>query len=80
MAKDYYEILGVPKDASQSDIKNAFRQQARKLHPDVNKAPDAEERFNRAVKKPAPVHFRTCKEAVELVLASVDEWSKLMIE
>ncbi|MCQ2958197.1 MAG: molecular chaperone DnaJ [Candidatus Gastranaerophilales bacterium] len=45
MAKDYYEILGVPKDASQSDIKNAFRQQARKLHPDVNKAPDAEERF-----------------------------------
>ena len=45
MAKDYYEILGVSKDASQDDIKNAFRQQARKLHPDVNKAPDAEERF-----------------------------------
>lgn len=45
MTRDYYEILGVDKNASQSDIKNAFRQQARKLHPDVNKAPDAEEKF-----------------------------------
>ena len=40
----------------------------------------AEERFNSTVKKSAPVHFRTCKETVELVLASVDEWSKLMME
>lgn len=43
--KDYYEILGVPKDASAEDINKAFRTLARKLHPDVNKAPDAEERF-----------------------------------
>ncbi len=43
--KDYYDILGVPKDASTDDIKRAFRNKARTMHPDVNKAPDAEERF-----------------------------------
>lgn len=43
--KDYYAILGVPKDASAKDIQKAFQQKARKLHPDINKAPDAEERF-----------------------------------
>ncbi|RRF90339.1 MAG: molecular chaperone DnaJ [Coriobacteriaceae bacterium] len=43
--KDYYAILGVSPDASTDEIRKAFQQKARKLHPDVNKAPDAEEKF-----------------------------------
>jgi len=43
--RDFYDVLGIPKSASQDEIKNAFRSLARKYHPDVNKEPDAEERF-----------------------------------
>ena len=43
--QDYYELLGVPRDASHSDIKRAFRSLARELHPDVSEAPDAALRF-----------------------------------
>lgn len=43
--KDYYEILGLSRDASESEIKKAFRKRAREYHPDVNKSADAEERF-----------------------------------
>jgi molecular chaperone DnaJ len=46
MAKrDYYEILGIPRDASKEDIKNSFRKLARQYHPDVSQEPDAVERF-----------------------------------
>lgn len=45
MARDYYDILGVSRNADQDEIKRAYRRQARKYHPDVNKDPGAEETF-----------------------------------
>jgi molecular chaperone DnaJ len=47
--RDYYEVLGVPRDADDTTIKKAFRRLARELHPDVNKHdPDAEDKFKEA--------------------------------
>jgi curved DNA-binding protein len=43
--KDYYKVLGVERDATQAQIKAAYRKLARKYHPDVSKEPDAEARF-----------------------------------
>ena len=43
--KDYYEILGIQRSASQQEIKSAYRKLARKFHPDVNKSSDAQEKF-----------------------------------
>jgi molecular chaperone DnaJ len=46
MKRDAYEVLGVARDASERDIKKAFRLMARELHPDVNQEdPEAEEKF-----------------------------------
>jgi curved DNA-binding protein len=45
MARDFYEVLGVARDADQSALQRAYRKRARMLHPDVNKDPGAEEEF-----------------------------------
>ncbi|GAA0641594.1 DnaJ C-terminal domain-containing protein [Streptomyces thermocarboxydovorans] len=45
MARDYYEVLGVPRTADRDEIQRAYRTLARRYHPDINKDPGAEERF-----------------------------------
>jgi molecular chaperone DnaJ len=47
--RDYYEILGIGRGASERDVKRAFRRLARELHPDVSDEPGAEERFREVV-------------------------------
>ena len=50
MSEDFYEVLGVSRDADEDEINKAFRQKAAEFHPDVSDDPDAEEKFKKAKK------------------------------
>ena len=50
MSEDFYEVLGVDRDASEEEIEEAYREKAREYHPDVSDAPDAEEKFKKVKK------------------------------
>lgn len=58
--KDYYAILGVPRDADGEAIKKAYRKLARKYHPDVSKSPDSESKFKEAAEA-----YATLKDAAK---------------
>ena len=45
MNKDYYKILGVDKDASQDEIRSAYRKLSKQWHPDLNHSPEAKDKF-----------------------------------
>ena len=69
--QDYYQILGVPRDADAKTIKDAFRKLAHTYHPDRNKSPDAEERFKE-------IADRNVKDVLEMVSERLDKFCKDM--
>jgi molecular chaperone DnaJ len=50
MSEDFYDVLGISRDASEDEIKDAYRTKAREYHPDVSDDPNAEEKFKKIKK------------------------------
>ena len=72
MARDYYEILGINRQASEGDVKKAFKKLALKYHPDKNKDPRAEDKFKLIAEannqhmyrtEVTPHHYAGCSQA-----------------
>lgn len=55
-SKDYYKVLGIDKTASEKEVKKAFREKAKFLHPDKNDSPNAEQQF-REIAEGNKLHF-----------------------
>ena len=68
--RDYYEVLGVDKTASESEIKSAFRKLAKKYHPDINKDKDAPEKFKQ----------RTLRDFDRLKIDSDDDFTNYLAD
>ncbi len=60
--RDYYDVLGVPRDADEEAIKKAFRRLARELHPDVSDDPEAEHRFREVAEAYEVLHRQETRE------------------
>ena len=61
MGKDYYRILGVPRDATDDQLKKAYRKKALKYHPDKNRDPGAEEKFKEIAEAYEVLSDRKCR-------------------
>ena len=59
--QDYYRILGVPRDATDEQLKKAYRKKALKYHPDKNRDPGAEEKFKEIAEAYEVLSNRKCR-------------------
>ena len=69
--RDYYEVLGLSKGASEDEIKKAYRKLSKKYHPDINKEPDAEEKFKEVSEAYEILSDPQKRAAYDLVAASL---------
>ena len=60
--RDYYDVLGVDKNASESDISKAYRKLAKKYHPDLNHEPGAEEKYKEVLEAEKDSDYDAIKE------------------
>ena len=78
MAGDYYQILGVSRDASKEELKRSYRRLARKYHPDVNRGPEAEAKFKEINEAHEVLKDPEKRAAVEASLSRLERLSQFL--